>query len=166
MSDTSGGGSLYIRLRQKLSGYANMDAAFQWLEDNYDRVTALFNNDRVRNFVFEPIKDVFELKGHDEANGIRAAITRVAVANMVMAGLPGKMGVGVLVSMALEAWMAYVIAQRVGIRVEKPADVLKYFTLLAGVIGTVTLGDQSATRRCVLSLLDHPWVSIRSSLQK
>jgi len=55
MSDTSGGGSLYIRLRQKLSGYANMDAAFQWLEDNYDRVTALFNNDRVRNFVFEPI---------------------------------------------------------------------------------------------------------------
>jgi hypothetical protein len=47
------------------------------------------------------------------------------------------MGVGIYVSMALEAWMAYSIAKHVGIEINKPADIWKYFGLLAGIFGTV-----------------------------
>jgi uncharacterized membrane protein len=41
----------------------------------------------------------------------------VALINAVLAGLPEKLGVGVYVSMAFELWMAYRIAQYVGIEV-------------------------------------------------
>ena len=45
----------------------------------------------------------------------------------MMLGLPGKMGVGVYVVMALEGWMAFCIARHVGFRVRKPSDIWKYF---------------------------------------
>ena len=47
------------------------------------------------------------------------------------------MGLGVYVSMALEAWMAYSIARHVGIDVRKPSDVWKYFGLLAASVGII-----------------------------
>jgi hypothetical protein len=47
------------------------------------------------------------------------------------------MGVGIYVSMALEAWMAYSIARHVGIEINKPTDIWKYFGLLAGIFGTI-----------------------------
>ena len=72
--------------------------------------------------MFEPIRDVFTLRSHETAGAIRQSINMVAVANAVMAGLPEKMGIGVAVSVALEAWMAVVIARRVGIAIERPAD--------------------------------------------
>jgi hypothetical protein len=58
----------------------------------------------------------------------------------VLAGLPGKMGVGVIVSIALEVWMAYSIAKHVGLKVDKPIDTIKYFGVLSGVGMTIFLG--------------------------
>jgi hypothetical protein len=127
----------YDRFTEKLAEYADPAAAKEWLSRNLDRVRALFENVTLRDFVFEPIKGVFAVRGKDADSEIRAAITAVAVANAVMAGLPGKMGIGVVVSMGLEAWMAWVIAQRVGIVVREPSDIWKYFGLLAGVVGTI-----------------------------
>lgn len=140
MNDKMDDATIYSRLKDKLANYSNVTAAKEWLEKNFDQVSALFNDTRIRGFVFEPIKEVFELGGTSEANDIRAAITRVAVANMVLAGLPGKMGVGVLVSMGLELWMAFVIAQRVGMPVRNLSDVVKYFSLLAAIVGVVLMG--------------------------
>ncbi|WP_139253874.1 hypothetical protein [Marinobacterium iners] len=69
-------------------------------------------------------------------------ITLVAVTNMVLAGLPVKMGVVVVVSMALEAWMAFTIARAVGIKVNAVSDIWKYFGLFAGtVVGVASLVD-------------------------
>jgi hypothetical protein len=56
---------------------------------------------------------------------------------MVQAGLPGKMGVGVVVSMALEAWMAFTIARAEGIKVNAVSDIWKYFGLFAGTVVTI-----------------------------
>lgn len=127
---------IIARLRRKLQGYGDTSAAAEWLRMHKDRVSELFSP-RVRDFVFEPIKDVFKVQGRDSHSEIRSVITRVAVANAVLAGLPGRMGVGVAVSIALEGWMAFAIARRVGLRVEGPSDIWKYFSLLAGVIVTI-----------------------------
>jgi hypothetical protein len=125
------------RLRERQAGYRNTSEASDWLERNWARLKELFTNVRLRDFVFEPIKGVFALDRDDDRGAILQAITMVAVANAVMAGLPGKMGIGVVVSMALEGWMAYTIANRVGIVLKKPGDVWKYFGLLAAIGGTV-----------------------------
>ena len=47
-------------------------------------------------------------------------ITTVAIINVSLAALPGKMGVGVLISMGMEAVMAISIARSVGIEITKP----------------------------------------------
>lgn len=127
------------RFSEKLAQYVDATAAREWLDRNWTRVHELLGNASLRDFVFEPIKGVFDVHGKDAHSEIRAAITAVAVANAVMAGLPGKMGVGVLISMALEGWMAWVIAQRVGVAIEKPSDVWKYFGLLVGTLTTIVL---------------------------
>ena len=104
--------------------------AMVWLERNMAKVAALFENAQIRDFVFEPFKQVFDIPGNNNVGKIKTVITLVALVNMVLAGLPGKMGVGVVVSMGLEAFMAYKIAMLVGIRLEKPADVWKYLSLV------------------------------------
>jgi hypothetical protein len=128
------------RFDEKLAGYAHAEQAKSWFDRNWARLKELFSNVRLRDFVFEPIKGVFSLQGQDEAAAIRQSITMVAVANAVMAGLPGKMGVGVAVSIALEGWMAFVIASCVGVVLREPSDVWKYFGLLAAVGATVLYG--------------------------
>jgi len=123
--------------KSKLDQYANPTEAIRWFSENYNSIRELFTDQRLLEFVFEPIKDVFVVQGRSSDDEIRAAITRVAVANAVLAGLPGRMGVGIFVSIGLEAWMAYVIASRVGIQLHKPADIFKYFSLLAGIGVTI-----------------------------
>ena len=58
---------------------------------------------------------------------------------MVLAGLPGKLGVGVYVSMGLEAWMALEIARQIGIVTKKPSDIFKYFGFFSGILVTITV---------------------------
>jgi hypothetical protein len=84
-------------------------------------VAALFENIKLRDFVFEPFKQVFDIPGNNQEAKIKTVITLVALVNMVLAGLPGKMGVGVIVSMGLEAFMAYKIA--IGVQPRKPQNV-------------------------------------------
>ena len=128
--------SLLARLRDRFERYLDTSAASAWLSQNTERVQALFSPS-IRDFVFEPIRDVFTVSGRDTDSEIRAIITRVAVANAVLAGLPGKMGVGVAVAMALEGWMAYSIAKRIGLKIENTRDIWKYFSLFAGVAITI-----------------------------
>lgn len=118
---------------EKFEGYKDDDLrakAARWLERNIDRVAALFEDTRLRDFVFEPFKQVFDIPGNSHEAKIKTVITLVALVNMVLAGLPGKMGVGVIVSMGLEAFMAYKIAMLVGLRLETTSDVWKYLSLI------------------------------------
>jgi len=124
-------------IKEKINQYNNSAKSQEWLHDNYERVGRIFSDFSLRNFIFEPFKSVFDTPLKTIDKEIYSVITQVAVINAVLAGLPGKMGVGVYVSMALEAWMAYSIARHVGINIDKPSDIWKYFGLLAGIIGTI-----------------------------
>jgi hypothetical protein len=127
----------YGHFIRKITAYTQTEKAQIWLIRNRLRIKTLFSNVSLRDFVFEPFKGVFAAEGNDAPTAIRQTITTVALANMVLAGLPGKLGVGVFVSMALEGYMAYTIASKVGVSLQTPADVWKYFGLLAGIIGAI-----------------------------
>ncbi len=111
-----------------------------YFDENFERINALFNDTKIRDFVFEPFKEVFYIPEKSTRENAYKIITQVAIVNAVLAGLPGQMGVGVYVSMAMEAWMAYALARYAGIRLKKPSDVFKYFGLLSGVGATVMFG--------------------------
>lgn len=125
------------QLGDRFRGYTSTEAASEWLDRNYSRVRELFRNVRIRDVVFEPIKDVFNAVGDTPEDRIRSVITQVAVSNAVLAGLPGRMGIGVVVCMGLEGWMALTIAREVGLKIERVSDIWAYFGLLAGIGVTI-----------------------------
>lgn len=121
----------------KLHSYRDTNQARSWLGNNLARVKALFENHSLRDFIFEPFKGVFASPARSIDSQIYSVITQVAIINAVLAGLPGRMGVGVFVVMALEGWMAFRIARHVGINLSKPEDIWKYFGLLAATLGVI-----------------------------
>jgi len=131
-------------LKNKISSYSDLSLAREWLEKNTLRVKELFENYTIRDFVFEPFKNVFVTPSKTIDKNIYSVITQVAVINMVLAGLPGKMGVGVWVSVALEAWMAFTIARHVGIKVNSVSDIWKYLGLMTASAGIILYGVRAA----------------------
>jgi len=124
-------------IKERIKQYSNVDQAREWLDKNLSRVKSLFSNYTLRDFIFEPFKAVFQTPAKTIDANIYSVITQVAIINAVLAGLPGRMGVGVYVSMALEGWMAFCIAKHIGIRVEKPSDIWRYFGLMAASAGLI-----------------------------
>ncbi len=109
--------------------------AFDWLKKNLNKVKQLISDTPVSKFVFEPFEGVFKTKYDLIESDIYGVITKVAVINMVLAGLPGKLGIGVFVSIAFEFWMAFKIAQYVGLKeIKSYTDVARYLGLVAGTI--------------------------------
>jgi hypothetical protein len=131
---------LWNLLKVKLQDYSDPKEAQDWLNNNLSRVKALFDNYKLRDFIFEPFKAVFDTPAKTIDKDIYSVITQVAIINAVLAGLPGKMGVGVYVVLALEGWMAFRIARHVGLHVREPSDIWKYFGLLASSVGVILYG--------------------------
>ena len=130
-------------IKAKLASYrdkATMDSAKAWLNTNQERVGRLFSDAKLRDFVFEPFKGVFSATGDSPESRIKNVITLVAIINMVLAGLPGKLGVGVFVSIAFEAYMAFVIAKEIGLRIYPLSHVWQYFSVLSGSLLTIAFG--------------------------
>ena len=119
----------------KFKDYADKDilnAAREWYEKYKKKLDGMFNNSLLSNYLFEPFTSLFDLKQNILPSDVYKTITLVAVTNAVLAGLPGKMGVGVVVSIGLEIWMALKIAQYLKLTVIKDAsDVFKLFAVLA-----------------------------------
>jgi hypothetical protein len=124
----------------KIKSYADTSQARDWFDQNFDRVRSLFEDKHVRDVIFAPVKKAIRLTDATTDGEVRATIASVALANAIMAGLPGKLGVGVFVSMALEAWMALRIARLVGVEVHKPTDIFVYVGTLGTVIATIGWG--------------------------
>ena len=120
-------------LKDRFKAYKDHSRAKEWLNNNIDRLKKIFTDIKIRDYIFEPFKGVFKNEQKDSESVIKSTITTVALVNMVLSGLPGRMGVGVYVSMALEAYMAYLIAKQVGLKVKGVNDIWKYFGLLAGI---------------------------------
>ena len=118
--------------------------AQEWLKRNIYRVRSLFENYTLRDFIVEPFKSVFDSSTKTLNADIYSVITQVAVINAVLAGLPGKMGIGVTVSIAIEIWMAYRIAQHIGLKINGISDMRKYFGVLAATLATIIWGVKAA----------------------
>ena len=123
--------------REKLNFYKNPNKI--WEKYN-DKVKELFNDSSLFNFCFAPIKNLFNLDQKIiTEKDIYKIITQVAVANALMAGLPGKMGVGIYVSFALEFYMALRIAQLLKIGANKD-EILKFFGIISGASLLILMG--------------------------
>lgn len=96
--------------------------ALSWLRRNIPRLEGLFSSRLALDFVFEPFKAVFKVKGTPTEREVRATIAGVSLANAVIAGLPGKLGVGLFVAVALEIFMAYRIARHLGYSLQSLED--------------------------------------------
>jgi hypothetical protein len=127
-------------LKKKLQDYSDPKEARDWLNNNLSRVKALFDKNTLSDFIFEPFKEVFDTPAKTIDKDIYSVITKVAIINAVLAGLPGKMSVGVCVVMAMEGWMAFCIAKHVGLPIKKTSDIWKYFGLLAASAGVILYG--------------------------
>ena len=123
--------------REKLNFYKNPNKTW---EKYSDKVKELFNDSSLFNFCFAPIKNLFNLDQKIiTEKDIYKIITQVAVANALMAGLPGKMGVGIYVSFALEFYMALRIAQLLKIG-ENKDEILKFFGIISGASLLILMG--------------------------
>ena len=119
---------------ERFSFYKHSEKAQDWLNKNFEKVKSILKDVRLRDFIFEPFKDVFKEKDDTSEGKIKSIITLVAVVNMVLAGLPGKLLGGVFICIALEAYMAFKIAQNVGIKkIRSVNDIWKYLGLLGGI---------------------------------
>ena len=125
---------------EKRKKHLNSEETKDWFNRNYERIETLFTNPQLRAFVLEPFENLIRSFGNTTEEQVKRTITQVAIANAVLAALPGKLGVGVFVSMALEAYMAYRVAGHVGIHIKNPKDVFKYMGTVLGVLAAIVLG--------------------------
>ncbi len=112
----------------------NLKKAFEWLKTNLNKIKQLISDTPVSKFILEPFSGVFKSKQDMIESDVYAVITKVSIINMVLAGLPGKLGIGVFVSIAFEIWMAFKIAQYVGLKeIKSYTDIARYLGLATGV---------------------------------
>ncbi len=126
---------------ERINSYNSLiDDAKAFFEKNFQRIKAVFENKTLQTFIFEPFDALLSMSTPKMDSQIYHIITQVALINALIAAIPGKMGIGVFVSMAFEGWMAYSIARHVGIKFEKPSDVFQYFSTVAISIGAILWG--------------------------
>ena len=138
---------ILARIKELIKKYSSseiLDESRTWFDENKNKIQTLFQNINLRDYVLEPFKPVFSSKTQAVDADVYAVITQVAIINAVLAGLPGKMGVGVAVSIAFEGWMAYKIAEHVGIRLKSPSEIWQYFGLIAATLATIFWGFKVA----------------------
>lgn len=123
--------------RSRSQDYKNeeyLKKALEWLKNNLNKVKQLTSDTPVSKFILEPFSGVFKTKSDIVESDIYGIITKVAIINMVLAGIPGRLGIGVFVSIGFEIWMAFRIAQYVGFKeIKSYTDVARYLGLATGV---------------------------------
>ncbi len=119
----------FIASRKKL--LTDLTEARKWFEGKSRTVEFLFEYKEIREFIFEKFSDLWKKGEKKEDRQIYAIITQVSIANAVLAGLPGKMGIGVFVCIALEFYMALAISRRIGFKISDE-DLWSKFKDLSG----------------------------------
>ena len=106
-----------LNLRKKL--LLRLDESKNWFEKKVKSIQLLFEYEKLRNHIFKNFAVLWEKGNITEDKEIYAIITQVSVANAVLVGLPGKLGIGVFVCIALEFYMALAIARRIGFKISE-----------------------------------------------
>ncbi len=114
-----------------------LDKAKAWFDEHFEQLEELGKNKTLQGVIFGPLNGLLSSFGSTTEDQVKRTITQVAIANGVLAGLPGKLGVGIVVCMALEAWMAYRIASHMKIRLDTPVDIFKYVSVGFGIVASI-----------------------------
>ena len=114
-----------------------LDKAKAWFDEHFEQLEELGKNKTLQGVIFGPLNELLNSFGSTTEDQVKRTITQVAIANGVLAGLPGKLGVGIVVCMALEAWMAYRIASHMKIRLDTPGDIFKYVSVGFGIAASI-----------------------------
>ena len=146
--------------RSRFQDYKNeeyLKKALMWLKNNLNKVKQLISDTPVSKFILEPFSGVFETKSDIVESDVYGVITKVAVINMVLAGIPGRLGIGVFVSIGFEIWMAFKIAQYVGFKeIKSYTDIARYLGLATGVFLLIFEAFKVAIG-LVISLISAVW---------
>ena len=139
--------ALKEKIKERKEIFSKFDDLKQWYRNNQTKIKYIFENLKIREIIFSKFSSLWENNRIKEDKEIYAIITQVSIANSVLAGLPGKIGVGVFVCMALEFYMAMAIASKIGFDISKSKfqddlwnkffDLSKYagyFLIVLGVI--------------------------------
>ncbi|SVB27052.1 uncharacterized protein METZ01_LOCUS179906 [marine metagenome] len=135
------------RIRQRTKEFEKLNDLKLSFEKYKSKIKFVFENKNFRDELFSKFSDLWENKRIKEDKEIYAIITQVSIANAFLAGLPGKLVVGVYVCMALEFYMAIAIASRMGFDISddkfqdklwsKLLELSKYVGYFSIVAGTV-----------------------------
>jgi len=125
---------------EKRKKYLNSKETQDWFERNYKRIESLFTNQQLRAFIFEPFENLIRSFGNTTEEQVKRTITQVAIINAVLTAIPGKLGIGVFVCMAFEAYMVCRIAGHVGIDIKSPKDIFKYTGTGVGILASIGWG--------------------------
>ena len=99
----------------------------------FPSVSKLFSLKGVQESVMDELNPLLNIIFPKTDDNVYRTITLVAIINASFAALPGKMGIGVFISIALEIAMAISIANHVGLHEVRKENVYKYFGTLATV---------------------------------
>ena len=99
----------------------------------FPSVSKLFSLKGVQESVMDELNPLLNIIFPKTDDNVYRTITLVAIINASFAALPGKMGIGVVISIALEIAMAVSIANHVGLHEVRKENVYKYFGTLATV---------------------------------
>ena len=135
------------RIRQRTKEFEKLNDLKLSFEKYKSKIKFVFENKNFRDELFSKFSDLWENKRIKEDKEIYAIITQVSIANAFLAGLPGKLAVGVYVCMASEFYMAIAIASRMGFDISddkfqdklwsKLLELSKYVGYFSIVAGTV-----------------------------
>jgi hypothetical protein len=95
------------------------------LDEHLGVVGQFFSSALVQDFVFGPFRGLFDFTGTPTEIGVRQTITTVALMNAAMAAIPGSIGPGLVVAIALESYMAFRIARLLGFNVRSPGELMR-----------------------------------------
>lgn len=124
------------KLKERINTYTQFASDKRGISVLQDKVAALFSDVSIRDHVLEPFRSLFA-ESENEEEKIRGVITQTAVVNAVMAGSQGNGAAQADINIAMEAYMAFVIAKQTGVEIPEPQNILKYFGPLAVILTSV-----------------------------
>jgi len=110
----------------------------QW-KKYFPSVKEFLSAENLRSNILDELDPIKKIAFPKSKEDVYRTITLVAITNAILAGLPGKMGVGVYISIALEIGMAVSIANHYGFHEVKKENIYKYLGTVTTVILSIII---------------------------
>ncbi|MCI5053566.1 MAG: hypothetical protein MRY23_01935 [Pelagibacteraceae bacterium] len=122
--------SLFSDIKSRINLRKVLILKDQW-KKYFPSVKEFLSVENLRSNILDELDPIKKIAFPKSKEDVYRTITLVAITNAILAGLPGKMGIGVVISIALEVGMAVSIANHYGFHEVKKENIYKY-------LGTVT----------------------------